>query len=40
MWMLVTGLALFFLLHLIPTLPDLRTRLVAVAGQGPYAGLF
>ena len=40
MWLLVTGLALFFLVHLIPTVPDVRTRLVAVAGRGPYAGLF
>jgi len=40
MWMLVSGLALFFLVHLVPTLPDLRNRLVAIAGRGPYAGVF
>lgn len=40
MWMLVSGLALFFIAHLIPTFPDVRTRLVGMIGQGPYAGLF
>jgi uncharacterized membrane protein len=40
MWMLVSGLALFFLAHLIPTFPNVRTRLVGVIGRGPYAGLF
>ena len=38
MWMLVGGLALFFA-HLIPTFPDVRTRLVGIIGRGPYAGL-
>ena len=40
MWMLVSGLALFFVAHLIPTFPDVRTRLVGLIGKGPYAGLF
>lgn len=40
MWMLVSGLALFFVAHLIPTFPDVRTRLVGMSGRGPYAGLF
>lgn len=40
MWMLVGGLALFFAAHLIPTRPQLRERLVARAGAGPYRGLF
>ena len=40
MWMLVSGLALFFIAHLIPTFPDVRTRLVGMIGRGPYAGLF
>jgi uncharacterized membrane protein len=40
MWMLVGGLALFFGVHLIPTLPELRDRLVGTIGSGPYSGLF
>jgi uncharacterized membrane protein len=40
MWMLVAGLALFFAAHLIPTLPELRTRVVGVIGSRPYSGLF
>jgi uncharacterized membrane protein len=40
MWMLVGGLALFFAAHLIPTRPQLRARLVARIGSGPYSGLF
>ena len=40
MWMLMSGLALFFIAHLIPTFPDVRTRLVGMIGRGPYAGLF
>jgi len=40
MWMLVSGLALFFVAHLVPTFPDVRTRLVGMMGRGPYAGLF
>ena len=34
MWMLVSGLALFFLAHLIPTFPDVRARLVGMIGRG------
>jgi uncharacterized membrane protein len=40
MWMLIGGLALFFAAHLIPTLPQLRARLVGRVGSGPYSGLF
>src|SRR5262249_35796090 len=40
MWILVSGLALFFLVHFIPTFPDVRARLVGMIGRGPYAGLF
>ena len=40
MWMLVGGLALFFGAHLIPTLPELRARLVGTIGSRPYSGLF
>ena len=40
MWMLASGLAPFFVAHLIPTFPDVRTRLVGMIGRGPYAGLF
>jgi uncharacterized membrane protein len=39
MWMLVTGLTLFFAAHLIPTVPELRTRVVSVIGSRPYSGL-
>ena len=40
MWMLVGGLALFFAAHLIPTLPELRARVVGTIGSRPYSGLF
>jgi len=40
MWVLLAGLVLFMGAHLIPTLPDLRTRLIARIGRGPYSGLF
>ena len=40
MWTLVVGLALFFGAHLIPTLPELRARLVGTIGSRPYSGLF
>jgi len=40
MWMLVGGIALFFAAHVIPTLPEFRTRLVGTVGSGPYTGLF
>jgi len=40
MWMLVGGLVLFFIAHLVPTFPALRTRLVGAVGSGPYSGLF
>jgi uncharacterized membrane protein len=37
---LLVGLALFFSLHLVPTRPPLRARLVAGLGTTGYAGLF
>lgn len=40
MWMLVGGLALFFAVHLIPTRPQLRERVIARVGSMPYRGLF
>ncbi len=40
MTLLVSGLALFVLLHLIPSVPPLRARLVARMGEGPYRGVF
>jgi len=40
MWMLIGGLVLFFAAHLIPTLPELRTRLIGMTGSRPYSGLF
>lgn len=40
MTLLAAGLALFVVLHLIPSVPPLRARLVARMGKGPYRGLF
>jgi uncharacterized membrane protein len=40
MAMLVCGLALFFIVHLVPMLPSLRAGLVERLGAGPYRGLF
>src|SRR6185295_10796793 len=40
MWLLPVGLGLFFVVHLLPTRPDLRARLVARVGAGRYSGLF
>jgi len=40
MWMLVGGLVLFFVAHLVPTFPELRTRLIGTVGSGAYSGLF
>ena len=40
MWMLIVGLALFFAVHLVPTVPELRARLVGVTGVRAYSGLF
>lgn len=40
MAVLTGGLALFFLAHIIPTLPAVRTRLVRWTGRGVYRALF
>ena len=40
MTILVAGLALFFVLHLIPSVPPLRAALVARMGEMPYRGVF
>src|SRR5262245_4135169 len=40
MWMLIVGLALFFAVHLVPTFPAVRARLVAITGARPYSALF
>jgi len=40
MWMLIVGLAVFFGVHLVPTVPELRARLVGTTGARPYSGLF
>jgi len=40
MTLLIGGLALFMLVHLIPTRPALRAGLVGRVGSGPYLGLF
>jgi uncharacterized membrane protein len=37
---LIIGIILFLGLHLLPTVPDLRDRLVERLGEGPYKGLF
>ncbi len=40
MTLLIGGLALFFIAHLLPTVPTLRAGLVERLGAGPYRGLF
>lgn len=40
MALLIGGLALFIVVHLLPTRPALRAGLVDRMGQGPYRGLF
>jgi len=40
MWILIVGLALFFAVHLVPTFPAVRARLVAITGARPYSALF
>jgi len=40
MLMLIGGLALFFAVHLVPTLPKLRMRFVGSIGAAPYSGVF
>ncbi len=40
MTLLVAGLALFIILHLIPSVPPLRARLVAGMGEKRYRGAF
>jgi uncharacterized membrane protein len=40
MMVLIAGLALFILVHLVPTRPDLRANLVDRLGRGGYMGLF
>ena len=40
MALLIGGLALFIVVHLLPTRPALRAGLVGRLGQGPYRGLF
>ena len=37
---LVIGLLLFFAVHLVPTVPELRRGLVDRFGQGPYLAVF
>jgi uncharacterized membrane protein len=36
MAMLITGLAMFFLVHLVPAIPSLRASLVGSLGEGAY----
>ncbi len=40
MLLLVLGLILFFGVHIVPMLPDLRARLIATVGDGLYRGLY
>lgn len=40
MTVLIIGIVAFLGLHLVPTLPGLRERLVARLGEGAYKGLF
>jgi uncharacterized membrane protein len=40
MALLIGGLALFIVVHLVPTRPALRAGLVERLGDGPYRGLF
>ena len=40
MLLLGLGLAVFFAVHLLPTMPDVRAGLVERMGKGAYAGLF
>lgn len=40
MALLIGGLALFFVVHLVPMLPSLRAGLMRQLGAGPYRGLF
>lgn len=40
MGLLILGSIVFFGVHLLPAFPDLRGRLVARLGEGPYKGLF
>ena len=40
MALLITGLALFLLVHLVPALPSVRAGLIERLGAGPYRGLF
>ena len=37
---LIIGLAVFFLIHLLPTAPDLRQGLIDRFGKGPYLAVF
>lgn len=36
MLLMIVGLAIFFLIHLLPTAPDVRRSLVDRLGEGPY----
>jgi uncharacterized membrane protein len=40
MALLIGGLALFFMVHLVPMLPSVRARLIGRLGDRPYRGLF
>lgn len=40
MLLMIVGLLIFFLVHLVPTSPDVRRSLVERMGEGSYKGLF
>ena len=40
MVILIAGVVVFIAIHLIPSFPAARTRLIERLGAGPYKGLF
>lgn len=40
MLLMIVGLGLFILIHLVPTVPDVRGSLVGRIGEGAYKGIF
>jgi len=37
---LILGIILFFVMHLVPSMPGLRARLIASMGEGGYKGIY
>jgi uncharacterized membrane protein len=40
MLLLIIGLVVFFAIHMVPTMPDLRRSMISRLGEGAYKGLF